>query len=531
MVQMMDIESAELARCLFNEANDAFLIVDPTSMSVLDANAAAQRLTGMRKKALLAAKLGDLLEGGSEDLTRQLIAACHSTCFFHSQEGYALKCEGDVPLEVNVSVARLHGETVTLGLVVIRDITERKRVEASLRDTNERLQCTLDDLRQSQEIVVRQERMRAIGQMASGTAHELNNLLTPIVHCSELLLERTDSEPESREQLELISRAAHDAADVVRRLQLVHGRGHGPIETVNLDELLQEIPDLTRPKWHNEALQTGREVVFDLQLDDVPPVQGNPTELRQVLMNFVFNAVEAMPDGGRVTLRLRALAQKVLVEVTDTGIGMNKEERKRCLDPFFTTKEEGAGLGLSVCHGIVEGYGGSLEIDSDATQGTTVRMILPCTDVASKEAVSEDDDAGSQPPPSNLRILYVEDDDRVRASFGFMAGSLGWQVDLAEDGPTGLAMFQSAAYDVVVTDLGMPGMDGKEVTQLVKQIRPETSVVVISGWAEKRVLEAFQGETKPDFVLPKPTDMDYLEKTLAKIQARQQRRKHALESI
>lgn len=531
MVEMMDIELAELARCLFNEANDAFLIVDPISMRILDANAAAQRLTGMRKKALLAAKLDDLLKGGSEDLTRQLIAACHSTCFFHSQEGYALKCECGIPLEVNVSVARLHGETVTLGLVVIRDISERKRAEASLRDANERLRTTLDELKQSQEMVVRQERMRAIGQMASGTAHELNNLLTPLVQCSELLLRRTASDPQVRELLELISRASLDAADVVRRLQMVHGRGHGPTETVNLAELLQEIPDLTRPMWHNEALQTGREVVFDVQLDDVPPMQGNPTELRQVLMNFVFNAVEAIPDGGRVTLRLRARPGKIVVEVADTGIGMNEEERRKCLDPFFTTKTEGTGLGLSVCHGIVEGYGGSLEIESDVEQGTTIRMILPSSNFASKEAVSEENDAGGQPLPSNLRILYVEDDDKVRASFGFMASSLGWQVDLAEDGPTGMAMFQSTAYDVVVTDLGMPGMDGKEVTRIVKEVRPETSVVVISGWPQKRVLEAFEGETKPDFVLPKPTDMDDLEKTLVKIQARQQRREHALKRV
>jgi len=304
---------------------------------------------------------------------------------------------------------------------------------------------------------------------------------------------------------------------------MVHSPDHGQTETLDLEELIRQVPDLTRPKWYNEALRTGREVVFDLQLVDVPPVEGNASELRQVVMNLVFNAVEAMPEGGRLTLRLCTRSKDVVVEVTDTGMGMTDEQRKRCFDPFFTTKEEGSGLGLSVCHGTIQKHGGRMEIDSQQGKGTIVRMILPSSALVPEDAVTKAEDSDSISVPSDLRILYIDDDERVRDSLAMMIRSCGWDVDLAEDGPTGVAMLQSAAYDVVITDLGMPGMDGKEVTRIVKQIRPNTQVIVISGWDEAQVREDFCGDIKPDFIIPKPASLDYLEDALGRIQARQER--------
>jgi len=521
---MSGIEPGELSRCLFNEANDAFFIVDPPSLRVLDANATAQRLTGRRKKALLAMKLDDLLEGADADSTRKLLRACHTTTrFFHSKEGYTLNRDDGTPTAVNVSVSRIHGETVTLGLVVVRDVTERTRAHEALGETNERLLAALNELKRSQEMLVQQERMRALGHMASGAAHELNNLLAPLVAYTDLLLRRIDLSPEVREQLILVSTATQDAADVVRRLQTVRSSDPGQTEVLDLRELIRQVPGLTRPKWYNEALRTGREITFDLQTGDVPPVEGNPSGLRQVVMNLVFNAVEAMPDGGRLTLHLHARSNDVSVEVADTGVGMTDEQRKRCFDPFFTTKERGSGLGLSVCHGIVQRHGGSMEIDSQQGQGTTVRMILPGVAHPPKDAVSRAEDVDRPSVPSDLRILYIDDDERVRASFAMMIGSCGWQVDLAEDGPTGVAMLQSAAYDVVITDLGMPGMDGKELTRVVKRVQPKIPVIVISGWDESQVHQEFDGGVKPDFIIPKPANLDRLEETLIGIQTRQDR--------
>ncbi len=176
---MDGIHPKELARCLFNETNDAFFIVDPQSLHILDVNPAAQRLTGCRKKALLAANLDEFLEGADADSTHSLLQACHSTSFFHSREGYTLKRNDGTSLAVNVSVSRIHGETVTLGLVVVRDVTKRTLAQESLRETNERLQMALNDLKHSQAMLVQQERMRALAYMASGAAHELNNLLSP----------------------------------------------------------------------------------------------------------------------------------------------------------------------------------------------------------------------------------------------------------------------------------------------------------------------------------------------------------------
>ena len=517
MGQMDGIHAAELSRCLFNEANDAFLIVDPTNLRLLDVNATVQRLTGWRKKMLLAMKLDELLEGVNPDSTRRLLRACHSTQFFHSEEGYSLRRSDGPPLAMNVTVSRIHGESVTLGLVVVRDVSERKQAEESLRETNERLQTALNDLKRSQEVVIQQERMRALGQMASGASHELNNLLTPLVGYSELLLGRSDLSPDVCAQLVSISTAAHDAADVIGRLQMVHDRSYGQTETLDLKELLRQIPDLTRPKWRSDALRKGREVVLDLELNDVPPVQGNPSELRQVVTNLVFNAVEAMPEGGCITLRLRTRSEGVLVEVADTGHGMNEEQQRRCFDPFFTTKDRGAGLGLSVCHGIVGRHGGSIDIDSETGRGTTVTVILPSTDYAADEAVSKKEGGSTPSSASELRILYIDDDEAVRDALAVMFRSLHFHADLAENGADGLAMFQSADYDVVITDLGMAGIDGKEVTRAVKEARPQMPVVLISGWGESVVREEFDGHVKPDFILSKPTRLGDLLETLRQI--------------
>lgn len=532
---MDGIQPAELSQCLFTEANDAFFIFHPDSLRILDANPTAQRLTGYGRKTLLAMDLDELLECPDSESTEQFLQACDATTFFHSKEGYLLRCNSGPPLAVNVSLSRLHGDRETFGLLMVRDVTQRKRAEESLAEANCRLRAVFDELKESQEMLVHQERMRALGQMASGAAHDLNNLLCPLVSYTDVLLRREDLGADIREQLNMVATAAQEVAGVVKRLQLVHRPAQAEREPLDFGDLFYQARELTRPKWHDEAMKTGCRIVFDIQLEDTPTVQGNPSELRQALMNLVFNAVESMPMGGKVTLRAYQRDEYICLEVTDTGIGMSGLHQRRCCDPFFTTKEQGSGLGLSICHGIMHRHRGAIEFDSTADRGTTVRLVLPIrpgssVDPRQQEVVAEEFSVDSQashrseiqrPDLSRLRVLYIDDDEIVRGSFGVIAQTCSWSVDLAEDGRSGLSMLESTPYDVVITDFGMRDMSGKEVTRLVKQVDPEIAVIVISGWDESIIKQSFdEQDAKPDFLIAKPATLECLEAALTSISRR-----------
>jgi signal transduction histidine kinase len=241
---------------------------------------------------------------------------------------------------------------------------ENARLFDQVRGHAKQLQIAYGELQSAQEQIIQQERLRAVGQMASGVAHDLNNTLTPILGYTDLLL-RDPQLPEGlRERVRWIHTAGQDAAAVVQRLQLFY-RPPTPAEltqSVNLVQLVRQIPELTRPKWRDEAQHTGRTIEVELDLCDTAPVRGIAHELREVLTNMVLNAVDAMPSGGQITLRVRATDETVCAEVTDTGTGMTEEVRLHCFEPFFTTKgNTGTGLGLSVCHGIIQRHGGTIE--------------------------------------------------------------------------------------------------------------------------------------------------------------------------
>ncbi|NQT12105.1 MAG: hybrid sensor histidine kinase/response regulator [Planctomycetes bacterium] len=310
-----------------------------------------------------------------------------------------------------------------------------------------------------------------------------------------------------------IEMGARDAATVVARVRQFHQaehtiEGHIPVQ---VGELLTDVAELTRPQWRDAAQRTARDIELDLQLEDVPPVLGHPAELREVFTNLILNAVDALPKGGRITLRLRGTSEAVVVEVVDTGIGMPADVRLKCFEPFFSTKgSDGTGLGLSMCHGIVERHGGRIEIDSTPGHGTTFGIHLP---VAAECA--SDEPHPSEAPLPNGRVLYIDDDPRVRMVVGAMLNQLGQQVDMAESGAEGLEMFHANEYDVVVTDLGMPNVDGSMVTSIVKTARPEQPVIMLTGWGAGPGNQL--PSEAPDFVLSKPVTIRQLQEVLERV--------------
>jgi len=365
----------------------------------------------------------------------------------------------------------------------------------------EEAQRAYDELSRAQAQLVRSETLRAIGEVASGAAHHLNNLLGIIAGRTELLLRRLATS-DHRKSLETINRAALDAAEVVRRIRSFSRAHTTPLlESLDLNHLVQEIVELTRPRWFDQAQRQGLRIDVTAELGNIPPIAGEAAALREVLMNLVLNAIDALPTGGAVTLRTSHDASGVTCAVSDTGTGMSPEVQRRALEPFFTTKgPKSTGLGLSVNYGIIGAHGGTMAIDSTLGRGTTVSFTLPpVTGREAKRAVPSPTVAGTP-----LRILVIDDDLPIREVIADILREDGHQVEEAPHGRNGLERMRGgAALDLVITDLGMPEVTGWDIIRAAKDHRPPFPIGLVTGWGDDpdgRPADC----PRPDFVLAKP---------------------------
>jgi CheY-like chemotaxis protein len=312
-------------------------------------------------------------------------------------------------------------------------------------------------------------------------------------------------------------KAAIDGAEVVKRLaRFSQGHPDPTIVPVDLDELVEDVVELTRPRWQNELEARGVRIETALELGSPPLVAADPPSLREVLVNLILNAVDAMPAGGRIVIRTWGSAEGGHCAVRDTGIGMSAEVRRRALEPFFTTKGvKSTGLGLSVNYGIIQRHGGDLTIDSEEGRGTTVAFRLPAATPALRRAAA----VMQEVPASPLRVLLIDDDDVVRSVVGEMLAEDGHEVLQAAGGPEGLELLAHAArVDLVLTDLGMLGMNGWDVTRAVKASYPSTVVGLITGWDEGLGPKP-TGPAQVDVVVRKPVTEESLRHVVARARA------------
>jgi len=411
----------------------------------------------------------------------------------------------------------------------LRSLAEHVALAASQTRLHEELRQAYDELRQSQQTVMRQERLRALGQMASGITHDINNALSPVVGYADLLLKREPLGDRSRRFVEKIRIAGQDIGQTIARMRDFYRQraDDEPLRPVDLNQVALEVVDLTQPRWKDMAQAQGRAITVRTDLGgDLPPVPGVESELRSAVINLVFNAVDAMPEGGTITLRTRRDAEHVALEVVDTGTGMDEATRDRCLEPFFTTKgERGTGLGLAMVHGIARRHEGTIELDTAPGRGTTVRLLFPVPHAIAVDRDAEDGAAEVRP----LQILCIDDEPPLRDLLAEMLEADGHTVVAAESGEAGLRAFAAASargggFDVVITDLGMPGMDGREVARALKAESPDTPVILLTGWGARvgREREAVAGF---DAIVTKPPRLDELAGAL--MRATQRRRVHA----
>ena len=392
------------------------------------------------------------------------------------------------------------------------------------------LEHSNEALRQAQHALIQQERLRALGQMASGIAHDINNAISPISLYTESLLERERNlSAEARDRLVTIQRAIDDVAQTVARMREFYRPNEPEIQRVevNLNELVRHVVQLTRARWSDQPQRRG--IMIELKTNlaaDLPDIQGAESEIRDALTNLIFNAVDAMPEGGVVEVRTHATisvsrgeasVSQVQLEVTDSGIGMDEQTRARCLEPFFTTKgERGTGLGLAMVYGMAQRHGAMLEIDSKPHLGTTMRLIFPISSSTLSSTVRQ---PALRIPDRSLRILIVDDDPAVIESLYRTLQDEGHEVSVAQGGQAGIDTFQrhqrtTKPFEVVITDLGMPYIDGRQVVDAVRTTAPDTPIILLTGWGQKSSVES-EHLPQVDRLLGKPPRLSELRAALA----------------
>jgi PAS domain S-box-containing protein len=389
-----------------------------------------------------------------------------------------------------------------------------------LKQSEARLQQAYDDLRRTQQALLQQERLSALGQMASGIAHDINNAISPVTLYTESLLAREPHlSPEGRRYLEIIQRAIDDVTQTVARMREFY-RPREPqmtLASVDLNRLVEQVLDLTRARWSDMAHQRGIAIEVKPELTPaLPAIMGAESEIRDALTNLIFNAIDAMPQGGTLSLRTTSAAGVVRLEIGDTGIGMDEDTRRRCLEPFFTTKgERGTGLGLAMVYGVMQRHSAEIDVESAPGRGTTIRLTFAAPTTMTVVV---------QPPtvsslPAALRILIVDDDPMLLKSLSDTLQADGHTLTVTDGGEAGIKAFRAAqgnggSFDLVITDLGMPYVDGRKVASAVKTLVPSMPVILLTGWGQRLVTE---GDIPPhvDRVLSKPPKLRELREALA----------------
>jgi signal transduction histidine kinase len=399
-----------------------------------------------------------------------------------------------------------------------QEIVERRRAEEAMLESNRQLSAALGQLRATQQEIIQRERMHALGRMANGIAHDFNNALAPILGFSELLLLKPETLTDSkkvRNYVEMIHTSAKDSAKVVSRLrEFYRYRDESEVFTpVVINDLVLQAISLTQPRWKGQALGAGVHIDIRTEMGNVPTIPGNDAELREMLVNLIFNSIDAIEKRGTITIRTEVQGHWLVVTVSDDGVGMTEEVKAKCLEPFFSTKQdEGTGLGLGSVYGIVRRHEGEIDIESEVGRGTSISVSLPL-----EKGVKPPEAARLSPVKgASLRILVVEDEPLVREVLGVYLGEDSHEITLAVNGRDGLEKFQKGEFDLVMTDRAMPEMNGDALAAEIKKLRPSQPVLLLTGFGD---LMSGAGEQPAgvDLVVSKPFTLTTLRGAIAKV--------------
>jgi signal transduction histidine kinase/ActR/RegA family two-component response regulator len=391
----------------------------------------------------------------------------------------------------------------------------QEQLEHLVEERTRELRKAMDELKTAQLQMLQQERLKALGQMASGIAHDFNNVLMPIIGLPALMLDNPallENKAEVTRTLKDILSAANDAREIVRRLREFYRPEERPeTRPIAVNDLFARVLALTEPAWKAQAQASGKNIRVETDCGDKSMVvNGNEAALREMMTNLVLNSIDAIAQRGTIRLVAAKEGNWVVLRVSDSGGGMPEEVRMRCFEPFFSTKgKHGTGLGLSMCHGIVQRHGGQITVDSEPGHGTVFTIRLPRNAPAGETKTDAAAPANQSTAALHLKVLAIDDEALSRALVSKYLTAKGHAVDTAASGVEGLAKLRAGKYDVVITDRAMAGIGGDEVAAMIKKISPTMPVLMLTGFGD---LMKFKSERPGgvDHVLGKPVTPDEL---------------------
>ncbi|MFN8178621.1 MAG: response regulator [bacterium] len=424
----------------------------------------------------------------------------------------AMRVVEDAPAELGRLQASFNGMVAALQAQEGSLLTKNAELEQSLHQT----QALYEELKQTQNAMVKSEKLRAIGEMASGVAHDFNNVLAAVLGRTQLLELRVDQgrldQDEAKRSLAVIRQAAEDGARTVQRLQqYTRGTLQKALQPVDLAKVVRTAVDMMTPRWRTSAQREGWRIDVNIDLAPDSVVAGDESDLRDVLVNLINNALDAMPEGGTLHFSSQRVGDQVVLHVRDTGVGMDEDTQRRAFDPFFTTKgTRGTGLGLSTVAGVVRQLGGKVQLQSRRGEGTRITIELQAWSGARHEAAQAPETAAAD---QRMSCLVVDDNETALDNLREMLEMFGQRVVAVDTGAAAVKLLARETFDVVITDLGMPDVNGWQVAASAQQSRPGLPVILCTGWSDE-IDPAALRERGVSRLLPKPYTMSQLESAL-----------------
>ncbi len=486
--------SEEKYQHLIENANDGIISMDNEGM-IIGFNKKAEDIFGYSQDEIMGKPVFLLFPVEERDGDMKMFEQFNTTgelgLIGKTIERDGLRRDGKrVSIEATLSVSGTRGKSIITA--ILRDVTERRKIEQQLSQS---------------------EKLRSLGELAGGVAHEFNNVLAAILGRVQLLKLQLEPplSPEERQKLlldllrslDIIEKASFDGAQVVKRIQEFSRKrtDDRDFNAININELLDNALEFTQMRWKNDAETKGITVAIHKEYADLPATSGSASEIREVFTNVINNALDAMPDGGIITIRTCREDDHICIKIADTGTGIPETIRSRIFDPFFTTKGvQSTGLGMSVSYGIIGRHHGTIAVDSTEGNGTAFTVKIPITREMSHEKPLLKTEAEKN---RKARILVIEDEDDVRQLLFDILSSEGHEVEVASDGIEGLDLFKERDFDLVCTDLGMPKVSGWQVAEEIKRIGRKVPVAIITGW-DVNIMESELKEKAVNFVIQKP---------------------------
>ena len=511
-------EGKDFLENLFKTSADAIMVTDPQG-NITMVNDAMEMMIGCSKDEILGKHSSSFVPPDKElraTIAKDIGRLFEEGSFYGSEAVWQRKDGQYISTESNMTLLRDKDGQIIGGVNFIRDVTEKKKVE---------------------NLLLQSEKLKSLGELAGGVAHDFNNVLAAILGRVQLLsmsLETPSGKQERRKVmrelkkgLEIIEKASLDGAETVRRIQEFSRRRADDkyFTHVDINELVDHALEFTKARWKDEAESKGIRIQIKKELSPLTTIAGSASELREVLTNLINNAIDAMPQGGKIRIRTFKENSYIGIKIEDTGMGISEAISDRIFDPFFTTKgPQATGLGMSVSYGIITRHKGTISVDSQEGRGTVFTIKFPV------KAVKEIKDEKTQELVKKERksnILIVEDEEDIRILLSEILASDGHTVSTASSGKKGIEVFKKGGFDLILTDLGMPGMSGWEVANTIKKLAPEVIIAVITGWG----IQIDKDELKQhgvDIIVNKPFKVDQILKLAQEaieIQSKNQRKK------